>query len=52
MSTTVVRIRLPRDRSFIYLRVSGWSLDARLIRRRYWSKKRIEVMRFREPVSS
>lgn len=48
--TTVVRVRLPRDRSFLYARFdrAGWQirLHIEVIRRRYFSKKRVEVMRF------
>jgi len=54
MSNTVIRVRLPRDRSFIYIRAArrsyGWVLEVRHIRRRYYSPKRVEVMRFRAPV--
>lgn len=43
---TIVRIRLPRDKSFIYLRFERRTIQIRFIRRRYYSLKRVEVMRF------
>lgn len=47
--TTVIRIRLPRDKSFIYLRINKWRIHGELIRRKYWSKRRVEIMRFSFP---
>jgi len=48
--TYVLRIRLPRDRSFIYARLEMAAgrllLDVERIRRRYYSSRRVELMRF------
>jgi hypothetical protein len=44
----VIRARLPRDRSFLYVRFGDGEILFKLIRRRYWSKKRVVVMRFRD----
>lgn len=47
--TYVLRIRLPRDRSFIFARAirddDGLTVNLRLIRRRYYSRRRLEFMR-------
>lgn len=54
-TTRVVRIRLPRDRSFLYLRIDRQgrriTAHAELIARRYYSHKRVEVMTFRTHVT-
>jgi hypothetical protein len=50
----VIRVRLPGDQSFLYLRVAREqrrvNVHAEWIPRRYWSPKRVEVMTFREEV--
>jgi hypothetical protein len=46
----VLRIRMPRDRSFVYARLGPrFALDVRLMRRRYYSPKRVEYMSLRTP---